>query len=208
MKRFVMLLMIVSLNVKALDLGRRGVDFEVAEKSMLSLIEDRLKVLNSSGEIEGIKADFIKRVKKHVNRPNALNLPRAIETKSYPHYPVVKVAHDITDTQGHVIARKGTSINALKKMPSYYPFWVFLNGDDLAQVAWAKAQMNKHLNTKIILTGGAIKSVSSKLGARIYFDQEGRITSKLGIAHVPAIVERKGDVLLITEQKIEGDSDA
>ncbi len=68
--------------------------------------------------------------------------------------------------------------------------------------------MNQHLNTKIILTGGAIKSVSNKLGARIYFDQEGRITQKLGITHVPAIVERKGDALLVTEQRIEGDSNA
>lgn len=208
MKRFLMLLVIVSLNANSRDLGKRGVDFEVAEKSMLSLIEDRLRTLNNAHEMEGLKADFIKRVKKHVNRPNALNLPKTLITKSHPFYPVVNVERDIFDTEGHVIARKGASINALKNMPAYFPYWVFINGDDKNQVAWAKVQITKHFNTKIILTGGAIKTVSNQVGARIYFDQEGRITQKLGITQVPAIVKRKGNALLITEQKIAGDSDA
>jgi conjugal transfer pilus assembly protein TraW len=208
MKQFVMLLLILSLNVHARDLGKRGVDFEIAEKSMLSLIEDRLRTLDSSGEMDVLKTDFIKRVKKHINRPNALNLPKALITKSHPYYPVVKVERDIFDKEGHVIARRGTSINALKNMPGYFPYWVFINGDDKTQVSWAKVQLTKHFNTKIILTGGSIKTVSNQLGARIYFDQEGRITQKLGITHVPAIVERKGDALLITEKKIAGESDA
>jgi conjugal transfer pilus assembly protein TraW len=208
MKRLVMVLMVFSLNVTAKDLGKRGIDFEIGEKSMLSLIEDRLNMLNSSGEIEDIKADFIKRVKKHINRPNSLNLPRTTETKSYPYYPVVKVAHDIFDTKGNVIVKKDSSVNALTKMPTYFPFWVFIDGEDQAQVEWAKSLINKNINTKIILTGGAIKQVSNKLNIRIYFDQEGRITNKLGITHVPAIVQRKGDALLVTEQSIKGGCDA
>jgi conjugal transfer pilus assembly protein TraW len=37
---------------------------------------------------------------------------------------------------------------------------------------------------------------------RFYFDQDGRLTTHFGIRHTPAVVERKGDLLLVTEHVI------
>ena len=37
---------------------------------------------------------------------------------------------------------------------------------------------------------------------RFYFDQDGKLTGHFGIRHTPALVEQKGEVLLVTEQAI------
>jgi conjugal transfer pilus assembly protein TraW len=44
--------------------------------------------------------------------------------------------------------------------------------------------------------------LQENLNRELYFDQAGEITSRLGIKHVPAIVEAEMDKLKINEVKI------
>ena len=197
------LLLIISLNVTAKDLGKIGTDFIVAEKSMLALIHEKINEKKISGKMDEINSDFVKRVKKHINQPSSLNLSSTNQTQSFLYHPVVTLKSDILDASNNVIAPKGLSVNALTKMPYYFPYWVFVDGSNIAQVNWVKKIIKGHINAKIILTGGQIKKSAALFKHRVYFDQEGRLTQKLGIKHVPAIVKRSGDALLITEHNIE-----
>lgn len=200
---FVMLLFFVS-QANAKDFGLYGADFEVSEPSMLTEITDKVKALSDSGQLEEINKDFIKRVKSHILEPKSTGLSRAKKTISYLYYPSVTLQADILDANNHVLIAKGSYINALDKMPGYFPYWIFVDGRDAAQLNWVKKELQNRAKYKIILTGGNIKEVSEFFQGRVYFDQEGRLTQKLGVTHVPAVVERKNNALLITEHKIVG----
>ena len=41
---------------------------------------------------------------------------------------------------------------------------------------------------------------------RFYFDQEGRLTGKLGVRHTPAVAVQDGRVMKLTEIKLKGNS--
>lgn len=202
------MLLLLSQQALSTDLGKYGADFKVAETSMLSLIQNRLGNMKASGRLDELNQDFVKRVKKHINEPKPLNLPKATQTRSFPYYPVITLSADILDADNKVIAPKGLKINALDKMPYYFPYWLFVDGGDKAQVDWVKSKVQGFNNAKIILTGGQIKKSAASFNQRVYFDQEGRLTKKLGIKHVPASVVRKGEALLITEHNIDGGDNA
>lgn len=208
MRLMIASLLLICSQAQAKDFGLYGHDFEIAEPNMLSEITSQVRALEDKGKIDAINQDFIKRVKKHILEPNPLSLKKVKETVSYPYYPSVTLNEDITDANNQVLIAKGTSINALDKMPGYFPYWVFVDGRDVDQMHWVRNEIKNRINYKIILTGGKIKKASSFLNHRVYFDQEGKLTQKLGIKHVPAVVERKSNALLITEHNIEGNKDA
>ena len=82
---------------------------------------------------------------------------------------------------------------------------VFVNGDSAAEMAWATSQYSD-LKAKIILVNGSpIKEMTARK-RRFYFDQEGRLTAKLGIRHTPAIAVQDGRVMKLSEIKLKGNS--
>lgn len=177
-------------------MGVVGEVFPVAEKSFLALIEEKL-------QDPAILADFTEKTLRQIDRPRALKLTRALKTESHAYAPEVILKNDIVDHTGHVLWKQGTRINALEQLPSYQPYWIFLNADDAAQVRWASFQL--HENYKIILTGGSIRNASASFQQEIFFDQGGRITRQLGITHIPARVKRKDNALIIEEIAIRED---
>ena len=84
---------------------------------------------------------------------------------------------------------------------------VFVDGDDPAEVAWAM-RLGSDQKAKIIFVDGSPFELMKTHQRRFYFDQEGRLTGHFGIRHTPALVEQKGDVLLVTEQAINRRSGA
>ncbi|HHF7365621.1 TPA: type-F conjugative transfer system protein TraW [Legionella bozemanae] len=191
----------------AKSFGVVGEIFPIAEKSFLKLIEERLVALKASGEIEAINQRWIQRVAEHANKPTALNLPRAAYSMRYDFIPEITLSQDISDEQGRVLYSKGTRVNALSQLPSYKPCWLFFNADDEAQLNWVDLQKTKCPNPKFILTGGAINTAEKRLQSVIYFDQAGKITSKLHIAHVPTKATRHQNHLVIHEYAIKENGD-
>ena len=189
----------------AASLGVVGETFPVAEMSFLLFIESRLQALTESGEMDAIKARMVADVSQHANRPAPVGLARTNTTLSHRYTPRVVLSHDITDMQGKLLLARGTSVNALDTLPSYQPHWVFFNADDVAQVAWAKRVLHEHPEAKVILTGGEVGRMEHVLDMEIFFDQAGRISHQLDIAHVPAKVTRAGNALLIEEIAIRED---
>ncbi|HAT7923584.1 TPA: type-F conjugative transfer system protein TraW [Legionella pneumophila] len=201
------LLMISMGQIHAKSFGVIGEVFPVAEKSFLKIIEERLTALNDSGALEAMNQRWIQTAAEHANRPSALNLPRTNHSITHHYVPEITLSQDIRDERGRVLYVRGTHVNALSQLPSYQPCWLFFNADDEAQMNWAQLQKTSCSNPKLILTGGAINAAEKKLHSVIYFDQAGKITRQLHIAHVPAIVTRKGNRLVIVEHAIKENGD-
>ncbi|HAU0297864.1 TPA: type-F conjugative transfer system protein TraW [Legionella pneumophila] len=201
------LLMISIGQIHAKSFGVIGEVFPVAEMSFLKLIEERLAALQASGELEEMNQRWIQTAAEHANRPVALNLPRTNRSIAHDYVPEITLSQDISDAGGRILYVRGTHVNALSQLPSYQPCWLFFNADDEAQINWAQLQKTSCPNPKLILTGGAINAAEKKLHSVIYFDQAGKITRQLRITHVPAIVTRKGNRLVIVEHAIKENGD-
>ena len=203
---FIFLMSLIG-QAHAKSFGVVGEVFPIAEKSFLALIEERLASLKASGELEEMNQRWVQTAAEHANRPTALDIARTNRSMRHNYSPEMTLSQDITNERGRILYSKGTHVNALQHMPSYSPCWLFFNADDEAQLNWAVLQKTQCANPKLILTGGAINTAEKKLNAVIYFDQAGKITTKLHIAHVPAKVTRYQNSLLIQEQAIKENGD-
>jgi conjugal transfer pilus assembly protein TraW len=195
-------------GIEAKSLGRLGQTFPVIEKSLLTLIYERLNTFDQNGQLNAIENAWVKQVDEQVKRPRALGLVRTETTLTHYYTPVVTLEKNVVDQTGRIVLQRGMSVNALNQLPSYNPVWVFLNYDDLAQRAFAEQIRTHYPEIQWILTGGSVADAERGINETIYFDQEARITKKLKIEHVPALVTRENDSLKIMEFRIGEDGHA
>ncbi|MCE3590279.1 type-F conjugative transfer system protein TraW, partial [Escherichia coli] len=80
---------------------------------------------------------------------------------------------------------------------------VFVDGDSPEQMEWATKRYTD-ANAKIIMVNGSPIDAMTKRQRRFYFDQEGRLTGKLGIRHTPAVAEQDGRVVKLSEIVLRG----
>lgn len=205
---FVLLLMSLSYPGGAQSLGVLGHTFPVMEKSLLVLIGERVQMMQKEGRWEELQQRWKDKISARVLRPTPLNLLRAKQKKTHYYTPEAVAYQDIVDDKNQVIVPKGTRVNALAQLPSYNPLWVFLNFDDPAQQRFAMRIIQQHPEVEVILTGGNVSEAQKQTNQTIYFDQEARITTKLKINHVPALVSRRNDLLQIDELVIGEDGHA
>lgn len=198
-------LMLSMSALQAKTLGVVGETFPVAEQSFLAFIASRLHQMNQTGEMRAIEEQMVVDASEHANRPTPVRLSRTDVSHTHRYTPRVVLSDDIRDHLNRVLIPRGTSVNALEKLPNYQPHWAFFNADDRAQVRWIEQVLNDKPDTKVILTGGAIGPMERALHVEIFFDQRGRITHQLGIEHVPAHVSRDGMALRIDEIAIGED---
>ena len=136
-----MMLLMLSAGSGAKDLGTWGNVFEPAEQDMLAFIQNRLKGMEQTGELDRLRKEATERVKEHAVRPTPVEgLSNAKEYRSFAWDPTFTVKETITDMQGNVIARKGDTVNPLDKVP-FSQVLFFIDGDDKEQVNWARQQL-------------------------------------------------------------------
>lgn len=192
------ILLLVSQFTYAVNIGVVGSIFPVTELSLMKFIEFNQDV---------IQEEWKSQVSEHANRPTPLDIKRAKITKEHFYKPVIVLQSDLLGENGEVLWPKGTKVNALDNMSSYSPNWILFNADDKAQMLWAKRMLKTYKNAKVILTGGSIDNAENELLCPIYFDQEGLITEKLKIKHVPTFVTRASNSLKIREILIAENGD-
>lgn len=181
-------LLMLTHSVMATDLGTWGDLWPVEEPDMLTVIESRLQALQQSGEMDRKMAEFKARVVRNSQRPPPVDgITRALRYEHRWFDPGVRVDKDLADGNGNIFARKGQVFNPLELTPFNQTLW-FIDGDDPDQIAWMKRQKPDTLITRIILVRGNIPETSEKLDSRIYFDQNGALTTRFGISNVPARV--------------------
>ncbi|EHD1641340.1 TPA: type-F conjugative transfer system protein TraW [Escherichia coli] len=189
--------LLISLPLAAKDLGVQGDLWPVQEQSMLSMIKQRLKSMEASGELADMQAQFKERVVQNTLRPKSVEGLQT-DTQSHTHRvdPTVSVAADMADQNGRLFARKGQRINPLETVSLPGPLY-FLDADDKRQTDWLK-QQPVELNRKVILVKGNIREATRALNTRIYFDQDGTLSRRFGLTWIPAVVRQDGNTLVVT----------
>ena len=190
---------VIFASIFAEDLGVVAKTYPIAEPDMIAWIKSKATTMMQNGEWQNLQTQTINNVKTKLNNPTPVaGILDATITKTWYYKPMIELKQPLTDTKGHLIAKKGM-YNALK----YKPFdtqLLFINGNNPKQVEWA---INKNINdgvkTKIILTQGSFMNLDKKHKVWFFYDQQGRYTQKLKIEHVPAMVIQDGEELKITE---------
>ncbi len=185
----------------AKDYGQLAPVTPVIEPDLLAMIEQKLLAAKKSGKIDIMNRELAVRTQAKVRRPPPVaGMGRSTTLRSWSFDPTITVGSDIFDNRGNLIAPAGRKINPLDTVGLRQSL-VFIDGDDPAQVRWAMSSTTQ-LNAKLILTSGSPFSLMKAEQRRFYFDQEGKLTGKFGIRHVPAVVEQAGRVLKITEMPV------
>lgn len=201
MKRFLLLMCLVTLSAEAKNLGTFGHTFDIIEQDLLEVIEKKLKVLEKDGLIKQHQSLIQEKMEEKIKRPTPVE--GIIKTKNprvFDYDPSIRVPADLKDHKGNVFVKAGTVINPLDTH-SLKKNLIFIDGDDKAQVKWAFQKQN--LNSKVILVKGAPFALMRFHAKIIYFDQGGRLVKKFGITQVPARISQHKKMLKIEEIEIE-----
>jgi len=190
---------------RARDHGVVGQAFPIIEPDLMATMEGKLQRLQASGGIDRMNTEFARRAEARVRRPKPVaGISAATEARTWAYDPTIIIERDVQDQKGNYIARAGQSVNPLD-FTAVRQALVFVNGDSKAEMDWATSQYSD-LKAKIILVNGSPIEEMTARQRRFYFDQEGRLTGKLGVRHTPAVAVQDGRIMKLTEIKLKGNS--
>lgn len=188
-----------------LDYGIVGEVFSIQEKNLVEVIQAKLLKLQADGKLESYNQQVQAKVKSQIERPTPVDgIVHTVTPKTFTYDPSITVTTDLKDTHGTVFHHKGERVNPLEYRSMTKPL-LFIDGDESIQLTWAFRMLKIHPLAKIIFVKGAPLKIMNEIGLTVFFDQHGKITKKLGITQVPAIVTQDGKHLKIEEVKADAD---
>lgn len=191
------LVFLVSLNASAKNFGAEGATYPIQETNILDWIMRRLQHMEKTGEIDRVQEEFKKKATQSIMRPEAVEgISHATADREFFYDPSITLSETILTHDGQTIHPAGTKVNPLDTV-KFSDTYLFIDGDAPEHVSWALAHPAKR--KKIILTSGPIIDLMKEHKLRLYFDQNGRYTTKFGITHVPAQVSQFGKHLRVKE---------
>ncbi len=192
--------LLLPLTAAGQDLGVVGPVYPIAEPILLDVILAKLEEAQKNGVLARLQRDAEQRTRRGIEEPVAVpGITRATKPRTFYFDPSIVVSTPITDADGRVIVAPGTVVNPLDTVSLSQPL-VFLDGRDANQVTRAQRLIaERGGRAKVILTGGSYLDLMRRWKRPVFFDQQGAITEKLGIRHVPAIVYQEGKRLRIDE---------
>ena len=195
--------LLLAAPVHALDLGRVGPVWPVAEPDLLALIQTRLQEKQASGELARIQAEFAARSRRAIESPAPVEgLVRTRAPRSFLFDPTVTAPDTVRDLEGKVLVAASTRVNPLDYVGLSQPL-VFFDARDREQTKAALALRQRHQGrAHLILTGGSFIDFMKRHDLRVYYDQQGLLVRRLGIHQVPALVTQEGRMLRIDELKV------
>jgi|APSaa5957512576_1039674.scaffolds.fasta_scaffold79214_2 conjugal transfer pilus assembly protein TraW len=196
---FPMLIMANSF-VYAKNLGKIGQTYPIKEMDMLDFIQTRLKQMQQGGELEKINKQMIETAKTRSDRPTPVK--GISSTKTYRKWfidPSITIKNDIIEAQGKIVVKAGTMVNPLR-VTSLKSTFIFYDGDNKAQVVWAKEQDKLFKGrTKLILIKGSVVEQINIFKKKVLFDQRGELINKFKIQHTPALASQEGLQIKVEE---------
>ncbi len=210
MNKLLPLLILYSSVISAKDLGVQGPIYDIKEQDALEWIEQRLSQMDKSGEIQRHQEKLKKQALSSIKNPKAVkNITKTTVSRQFEQDLTFVLSYDIKTPDGKIIHRAGDIINPLRMnsiAAQNKKALIFIDGDDLSQLTWALKQQKKRASnnmlSKLVLINGSATDLMEQHQIRFYFDQAGKLSHHFNIKHVPAIVEQKGDKLIISEAKI------
>lgn len=191
------------LPAQAMDLGTIGPTYPIAEPHLLQMIEQRLREKELTGELARIEEQARARGVAAVRQPTAVEGVRTTTVaRSFHVDPSITLDQNILGAQGELLFAAGTHVNPLDVVSLSRPL-LFFDARDRRQIRQARALMARTpARVKPILTGGSYLDLMQSWGVPVYYDQQGRLTQRLGIAQVPALVSQEGRRLRIDELEV------
>jgi conjugal transfer pilus assembly protein TraW len=192
--------LLLSTATQAQDLGVIGPVYPIAEPSLLEVILAKLREADASGALARLQRDAQANVARALEEPSPVaRVTKTTRARSFYYDPSIVVSYPITDADGSVIVAPGTKLNPLDTV-SLSKSLLFIDARDAAQVDRARKLLDERgAKLKVILTGGSYLELMRRWKRPVFFDQEGSLTERLGIRHVPAIVSQEGKRLRIDE---------
>ncbi|HUX79818.1 MAG TPA: type-F conjugative transfer system protein TraW [Alphaproteobacteria bacterium] len=185
------------------DLGIHGHTFEIEEPDLLKQIEHKLQGLEQDGSLARHQSTLLKRATEAIRLPHPVaGITKAATSRTFYYDPSLIVSYDLKDNEGRVFHRAGTRFNPLTVRALSSPL-IFIDGEDEAQMSWVESSLKTNSHPKIILTSGSPFALMEQWKQPVYFDQGGKLTKKLNIKHVPAIVVQEALKLKVSEIALE-----
>lgn len=192
----------VSFNAAAKDLGVIGTIYPIKERSMIDHIMDLMNAKIEAGGLDELKKELVEKGKNYASRPPGRNLPRASDYTATAISPLYTLDRDIFDADGNLLFRKGTQVNPLEVMP-FKRTLCFIDGDDELQVDWARKYCIGSPDRRLVLVSGDYLDTANELNQRIYFDQKGVLSERFSVTALPAVVRQSGEVLYVEQFPIK-----
>ncbi len=186
----------------AVDLGTIGPTYIITEPDFIDDMTDIARKRVNSGEWKKVEEN-VKRgaVQYFENLPALEKITTTANGRSYFLDPSIKLTEPLRDHLGNVLFEAGTVVNPLTVLPLSEPF-MFIDGRDSRQLTLARAQYDRlQGRLKLILTAGPFMAISKEWPVAVYYDQQGLMTTKLGIQQVPALVTQEQARLKVEEIK-------
>ena len=189
-----------ALGAQATNLGTIGPTYPVAEKNLLDVIMARLRAKEASGELKRHEQEARDRAAYAVNNPRPVDgLRRAQVARTFYFDPTFTLQSNVVDSTGAVLFPAGTRKNPLEVV-SLSKHLLFFDARDPGQVTRARELIERYQGkVKPILVGGSYLDLMRRWNKPVFYDQDGTLVRKFGIAAVPAIVSQEGQRLRIDE---------
>jgi conjugal transfer pilus assembly protein TraW len=190
--------LLLSQPAAAIDLGVIGPAYTIAEPDLLVELQAKLSEKARTGELQQLERAARQRIVAGIQTPPPVpGLARSEHPRTFYVDPSVVVGEPIVDAQGHVLVAAGTRTNPLDVVSLSQPL-LFFDARDAAQVRQAQVLIERYGGkVKPILTAGSYLDLMRRWRIRVYYDQQGALTGKLGIREVPALVSQEGKRLRI-----------
>ena len=191
---------LVAFTAQAQDLGVIGPVYPIAEPSLLEVILAKLRDAEATGALAKLHREARTGITRGIENPAPITkITKTSRARSFYFDPSIVVPAAITDAEGKVLIAPGTRVNPLDTV-SMSKQLLFIDARDAAQVGRAKTLVDERGGkVKVILTGGSYMDLMRRWKRPVFFDQQGALTDKLGIRHVPALVTQEGKRLRIDE---------
>lgn len=188
-------------NARAIDLGTIGPTYAITEPDFVDEMTEIARKKVASGEWKRVEEN-VKRgaLQFFENVPPLASISTADTTRVFYFDPAVRLKEPISDHLGNVLYAAGTVVNPLDVLPLSEPF-LFIDGRDSRQLVYAKQHYERlQGRLKLILTAGPFLAISKDWPVAVYYDQQGLMTTRLGIDRVPALVSQEDRRLRIEVQ--------
>lgn len=202
---FVLLLSLLAFShpLRAEDLGSIGPTYDIIERDLIEVIQDKFRRMEKTGELSKLQEGYKNQVIGAIERPKAVLGIRATETaRTFYIDPTWTLDRNVVDEKGKVLFSAGTKVNPFDydKMSKTL---LFFDARSNEQVAFAKRFMvESKMLVKPILVGGEPLKLMREWKREVFYDQGGALTRRFTITQSPAVVSQEGKQLRVDEIRL------
>ena len=200
---FIALLLLAVSAPHAEDLGTIGPTYEITERDLIEVIQDKFRRMEKTGELARMQDDYKRRVVDVIEHPKPVPGIAAAQTaRTFYLDPTWTLERSVVDEQGNVLFPAGTHVNPFD-FDRLTKTLLFFDARDKKQVAFAKRFMaESKLPVKPILIAGTPLKLMREWKREVFYDQGGALSKRFSIAQSPAVVTQEGKRLRVDEVRL------